>query len=162
MESRLKKKLLIITLITFAVPFIILSSTFTVYFFSIAYLQDGQLFLYDLPIINVILTYGISIALIVSLIVGSIFFIILRRKYLKEEAITISFQDRIKDRSKIEIDDLRKLFRLNKTAFYTKLLEWVERFEFEFDGDYIITNDDTFLDAAIDSLVEMQEEWKKK
>ena len=54
MESRLKKKLLIITLITFAVPFIILSSTFTVYFFSIAYLQDGQLFLYDLPIINVI------------------------------------------------------------------------------------------------------------
>ena len=64
--------------------------------------------------------------------------------------------------SKIEIDDLRKPFKLNKTAFYTKLLEWVERFEFEFDGDYIITNDDTFLDAAIDSLVEMQEEWKKK
>ena len=162
MESRLKKKLILITAITFAVPFIILSSAFTVYFFNIAYLQDGQLFLYDLPIINVILTYGMGIALTVSLIVGSIFFIILRRKYSKEEAITISFQDRIKDRAKIEIDELQKLFKLNKTAFYTKLLEWVERFEFEIDGDYILTNDDTILDAAIDSLVEMQEEWKKK
>jgi len=162
MESRLKKKLILITAITFAVPFIILSSAFTVYFFTIAYLQDGQLFLYDLPIINVILTYGISISLIVSLIVGSIFFIVLRRKFSKEEAITISFQDRIKDKAKIEIDELQKLFKLNKPDFYTKLLEWVERFEFEIDGDYILTNDDTFLDAAIDSLVEMQEEWKKK
>ena len=162
MESRLKKKLILITAITFTVPFIILSSAFTVYFFNIAYLQDGQLFLYDLPIINVILTYGISISLIVSLIVGSIFFIVLRRKFSKEEAITISFQDRIKDKAKIEIDELQKLFKLNKPDFYTKLLEWVERFEFEIDGDYILTNDDTFLDAAIDSLVEMQEEWKKK
>lgn len=162
MESRLKKKMILITAITFAVPFIILSSAFTVYFFNIAYLQDGQLFLYDLPIINVILTYGISISLIVSLIVGSIFFIVLRRKFSKEEAITISFQDRIKDKAKIEIDELQKLFKLNKPDFYTKLLEWVERFEFEIDGDYILTNDDTILDAAIDSLVEMQEEWKKK
>lgn len=161
MESRLKKKLILITLLTFAVPFIILSSAFTVYFFSIADLQDGQLFLYDLPIINVIIL-GMVVWGIISLIVSLIFFIILLRKYSKEEAITISFQDRIKDRTKIEIDELRKLFKLDKTAFYTKLLEWVERFEFEIDGDYILTNDDTILDEAIDSLEEMQKEWRKK
>lgn len=155
MESRLKKKLILITIIAFAVPFIILSSYFTVYFSNIAYWQDGELLLYEQPLINSIMM-GIAISLIVSLIVGTIFFVILLIKYSKEEAITISFQDRIKDKTSIEIDELRKLFRFNKPTFYTKLLEWVERFEFVIDGDYILTNADTILDA-IDLLEEMQE-----
>lgn len=163
MELRLKKKLILITIITFAVPFIILSSVFTAYVSNIAYntadWQDGELIIYGQPLINAIISM-IVMSFIVSLIVGTIFFIILRGKYSKEQAITISFQDRIKDKTTIEIDDLRKLFRLDKPAFYTTLLEWVERFEFVIDGDYILTNDDTILDA-IDSLEETQKDWGK-
>jgi hypothetical protein len=163
MESRLKKKLILITIITFAVPFIILSSVFIAYVSNIAYInadwQDGELIIYGQPLINAIIAM-IVMSLIISLIVSFIFFIILLRKYSKEEAITISFQDRIKDKTAIEIDELRKLFRLDKPAFYTTLLEWVERFEFVIDGDYILTNDDTILDA-IDSLKETQKDWGK-
>jgi len=160
MEPRLKKKLILVTIITFTVPFIILSTAFTVYTLNLAYRQDGELILDELIFLNFIIS-GIVYSLIISIIVGIIFFVILRWKYSKEEAITISFQDIIKDRTKLEIDELRKLFKLDKTTFYTKLLEWVERFEFEIDGDYILTNDETILDEAIDSLVEMQEEWRK-
>jgi len=153
--------MILVTIITFTVPFIILSSALTAYFLNIVYLQDGELYLYQLPIMNVIIL-GMVVSCIISLIVSLIFFFILKWKFSKEEAITISFQDIIKDRTKLEIDELRKLFKLDKTAFYTKLLEWVERFEFEIDGDYILTNDETILDEAIDSLVEMQEEWRNK
>ncbi|MFX1447213.1 MAG: hypothetical protein ACFFCG_03670 [Promethearchaeota archaeon] len=155
MESRLKKKLILITLLSFTIPFVLLTSVFTAYFLNIAYWQDDELLLYEQPVINSIVL-GILISLIISLIVGIIFFLILRKKYSKEEKVIISFQDKIKDKTKIEIEELRKLFTFDKAVFYTKLLEWVERYKFTIDGDYILTNDDNILEA-IDSLEAMQE-----
>ena len=83
-------------------------------------------------------------------------FIEQKREKIQTKKIKTILQ--VSDNIKLEV--LRKLLRMEESAFYKKIINWAQQFNFKIEGDIIHVNSKT-VSEFIDALDKQFIEWEK-